>query len=64
MKEQDILNNIDKMIDLNKNIDNDEVWMSPDIFINLTVKKYKGYTLHTSNLMPGDYMVIGKMYYS
>tara|TARA_R110000803_G_scaffold174576_1_gene237195 strand:- start:229 stop:420 length:192 start_codon:yes stop_codon:yes gene_type:complete len=63
MKEQDILNNIDKMIDLNKNIDNDEVWMSPDIFINLTAKEYKGYTLHTSNLMPEDYMIIGKMYY-
>ena len=64
MKQEEILSMLDKMIALNKNKDNDEIWISPDIFKNITISEYKGYTLHTSELLPENYMVIGKMYYS
>ena len=64
MKQEEILSMLDKMTALNENKDNDEIWISPDIFKNITISEYKGYTLHTSELLPEDYMVIGKMYYS
>ena len=64
MKQEELLPTLDEMIALNKNKDNDEIWISPDIFKNITISEYKGYTLHTSELLPEDYMVIGKMYYS
>ncbi len=63
MKENEILSIMDEMIILNKNKDNNELWISPDILINLSISEYKGYKIHTSELMPEDYMIIGKMYY-
>jgi hypothetical protein len=63
MNQEEVLVILDKMISLNKNKDNDEIWISLDIFKNITIREYKGYTLHTSELMPEDYMIIGKMYY-
>ena len=63
MKENEILSIIDEMIILNNNKDNDELWVSPDILINLSISEYKGYKIYTSELMPEDYMIIGKMYY-
>ena len=63
MKQEKLLHILDDMIALNKNKDNDEIWISPDIFKNITISEYKGYTLHTSELLPEDYIVITKIYY-
>lgn len=61
MNQEEILSKVDKMILLNKNKENDELWVSPDIFINLNISEYRGYKIYTSNIMQEDYMVIGKM---
>jgi len=63
-KEKDVLILLDKMIALNKNQFDDEIWISTDIYKHLTIKEYKGYKLYTSVLMPNEYMIIGKMYFS
>jgi len=62
MNQEEILSKVDEMILLNKNKENDELWVSPDIFINLNISEYRGYKIYTSHIMPEDYMVIGKSY--
>ena len=61
MNQEEILAEVDEMILLNKNKENDELWVSPNIFINLSISEYRGYKIYTSKLMPEDYMVIGKL---
>ena len=61
MKQEEILSMLDKMRALNKNKDNDEIWVSLDTFNKMTTREYKGYKLHTSELLPEDYMIIFKM---
>jgi len=63
MNQEEALVILDKMIALNENKNDNEIWISPDIFKNITISEYKGYTLHTSELLPEDYMIISKMYY-
>ena len=60
----DLFKSIDKMILLNNNKDNNELWVSSDVLIALdNLKQYKGYEIYSSVLMPKDYMVIGNMYF-
>ena len=61
----DIFNFINEMISLNKDKENNEIWVSSDIKVKLNgLKEYKGYKIYSSLLMPNDYMVIGKMCYT
>ena len=61
----DIFKSIDEMIAINICDLNDEIWVSSDIKDKIgDLKEYKGYKIYSSVLMPNDYMIIGKMYYS
>jgi len=61
----DIFDFINKMIVLNTCKLYNELWVSADIKAKLgSLKEYKGYKIYHSVLLPNDYMVIGKMYYT
>ena len=61
----DIFKSINEMISLNKDKENNEIWVSSDIKVKLNgLKQYKEYKIHSSILMPNDYMIIGKLYYT
>ena len=38
-----------------------EVWVSKDIYNTLNLFEYKGFKIFTNNLMPYNYIVVGKI---
>ena len=61
----DIFKSIDEMIAINICDLNDEIWVSSDIKDKIgDLKEYKGYKIYSSVLMPNDYMIISKMFYT
>ena len=55
---------LDKLID-NKpeDVTHNELWLAPNLYDILKLKEYRGFSIHTNELLPENQTVIGRMFW-
>jgi len=50
-------------LSFNKDLTNQEIWCSKEIYDTIKEKEYKDLPIYTSKLIPKGYICIGQLYY-
>lgn len=60
---EEIIKVYEYALSINKDLKDQEIWCSKEIYDTIEEKEYKGLPIYTSQLMPKDYICIGQLYY-